>query len=212
MIFTISRLVSVGLSAGASKAALRSKLNPASPRCINIHSLSRPIRTTPRRLYTTTISAKSTGSLALAIILSGTSIALNALVLFGSSDTGSSNVTPPEAITDVVPIAPQVASEPPPTCNLVKALEELREQFPDSSVVSTDPDELYAYAQSAYSQFVGQCLICHNLPRTTRTNKIPFRRITALHRCTRSQYRRCRKGCKNIQQVFSSNCTILRGD
>jgi D-lactate dehydrogenase (cytochrome) len=210
MIFTISRLVSVGLSAGASKAALRS-LNPASPRCINIHSLSRPIRTTPRRLYTTTISAKSTGSLALAIVLGGTSIALNALVLFGSSGTGSSNATP-EAITDVVPTAPQTASEPPPTCNLVKALEELREQFPDSSVVSTDPDELYAYAQSAYSQFVGQCLICHNLPRTTRTNKIPFRRITALHRCTRSQYRRCRKGCKNIQQVFSSNCTILRGD
>lgn len=160
MMFTISRLVSVGLSAGASKAALRS-LNPASPRsrCINnIHSLSRPIRTTPRRLYTTTISAKSTVS-ALAIILGGTSIALNALVLFGLSDTGSSNAKS-EAITDVtVPTVPQVASEPPPTCNLVKALEELREQFPDSSVVSTDPDELYAYAQSAYSQFVGQFVL-----------------------------------------------------
>ncbi|OAX43448.1 hypothetical protein K503DRAFT_681190 [Rhizopogon vinicolor AM-OR11-026] len=125
-----------------------------SPRCINIHSLSRPIRAAPRRLYTTTATAKSTGSLVFAVIASGASIVLNAVVLFRSRDPddGSSNAIP-EAILDVVPTVPQTSSEP--ICNLVKALEELRAEFPDSSVVSTDPDELYAYAQSVYSQFVG---------------------------------------------------------
>jgi len=59
-----------------------------------------------------------------------------------------------EAVVDVVPSAPEAVPEP--LCNLGKALEELQAEFPDSSVVSTDPDELYAYAQSVYSQFVGQ--------------------------------------------------------
>lgn len=149
MTFTIARFVSLGLSAGASKASLRF-FAPASPRCINISSLSRPVRTSPHRSYTTTVStAKSFRSAAaVAVIVGGASL----LALARFRDTSSPNPTA-ETVVDVVPTTPQTGSEP--IRNFDKALEDLQAEFPDSSVVSTDPGELYAYAQSAYSQFVG---------------------------------------------------------
>lgn len=149
MTFTITRFVSLGLSAGASKTSLRF-FSPTSQRCINIHPFSNPIRTPPRRLYSTTTirTAKAFGSAAaVAVIVGGASL------FFGLArfrDTGTPNPTA-EAVVEV---ASQTGSEP--TRNFAKALEDLQAEFPESSIVSTDPSELYAYAQSAYSQFVGQ--------------------------------------------------------
>jgi D-lactate dehydrogenase (cytochrome) len=155
MTFTITRFVSLGLSAGASKTSLRF-FSSTSPRCINIHPFSRPIRTSPRRLYSTTTvrTAKAVGSaVAIAVIAGGASLFF---ALARSRDTGTPNPTE-EAVVEVVPTAPQTGSEP--TRNFTKALEDLQAEFPESSIVSTDPGELYAYAQSAYSQFVGQFTI-----------------------------------------------------
>lgn len=153
----IVRLVSPGLSAATSKASLRFFQSPASPRCINIHPFSRPITSRipcgPCRLYSTTTvrTAKSFGSaVAVAVIAGGASLFF---ALARSRDTGSSNPTT-EAAVDVVHTTPQTGSEPIP--NFAKALEDLQAEFPEPSIVSTDPDELYAYAQSAYSQFVGK--------------------------------------------------------
>jgi D-lactate dehydrogenase (cytochrome) len=129
-------------------------------------------------LYTTT-TAKSTGSLAFAIIATGASVVLNALVLFRSRETDSSNAIP-EAVLDV-PTAPE------PTCNLVKALEELQAEFPESSVVSTDPDELYAYAQSVYSQFVGQ-FVLFMLYKQPGPLWDLLRRIATFDCCSRTQH------------------------
>ncbi|KAG1838136.1 FAD-linked oxidase-like protein [Suillus subalutaceus] len=154
MTFTITRFVSLGLSARTSKASLR--LFPpasASPRCINIHPLSRPIKTPPtRRLYSTATvgTAKTFGSaVAVAVIAGGASLFL---ALARSRDTAPPNPTA-EAVVEVIPTPPQTGSEP--THNFAKALEDLQAEFPEYSIVSTDPGELYAYAQSAYSQFVG---------------------------------------------------------
>ncbi|KAG2143143.1 D-lactate dehydrogenase cytochrome oxidoreductase [Suillus cothurnatus] len=157
MTFTIARFVSLGLSAGTSRSSLRF-FHPAStsPRCINIHpKFSQPIRTPPRQLYSTTTvtgTAKSVGSaVAVAVIAGGASLFF---ALARYRNTASPNPTT-EAVTvaAVVPTAPQTVFQPP--CNFAKALEDLQAEFPESSIVSTDPGELYAYAQSAYSQFVG---------------------------------------------------------
>ncbi|KAG1874990.1 FAD-linked oxidase-like protein [Suillus subluteus] len=154
MTFTITRFVSLGLSARTSKASLRFfPPASASPRCINIHPLSRPIRTPPtRRLYSTATvgTAKTFGSaVAVAVIAGGASLFF---ALARSRDTAPPNPTA-EAVVEVIPTPPQTGSEP--THNFAKALEDLQAEFPESSIVSTDPGELYAYAQSAYSQFVG---------------------------------------------------------
>lgn len=153
MTFTITRFISLGLSARTSKVSLRFFPSAsASSRCINIHPFSRPIRTPPRQLYSTTTvrTAKSFGSaVAVAVIAGGASLFF---ALTRSRDTGPPNLTA-EAAVEIVPTAPQTGSEP--TGNFTKALEDLQAEFPESSVVSTDPGELYAYAQSAYSQFVG---------------------------------------------------------
>lgn len=151
MTFTITRFVSLGLSAGASKTSLRF-FSPTNPRCINIHPFSNPIRTPPRRLYSTTTirTTKAFGSAAaVAVIAGGASLFFT---LARSQDTGTPNPTA-EAVVEIVPTIPQTGSEP--TRNFAKALEDLQAEFPESSIVSTDPSELYAYAQSAYSQFVG---------------------------------------------------------
>lgn len=152
MTFTITRFVSLGLSAGASKTSLRF-FPPTNPRCINIHPFSNPIRTPPRRLYSTTTvrTTKAFGSAAAVAVIAGGASLFFALAR--SQDTGTPNPTP-EAVVEVVPTIPQTGSEP--TRNFAKALEDLQAEFPESSIVSTDPSELYAYAQSAYSQFVGQ--------------------------------------------------------
>ncbi|KAG2346565.1 hypothetical protein BDR05DRAFT_959494 [Suillus weaverae] len=150
MTFTITRFVSLGLSAGASKASLRF-FSPASPRCINTRPFSRPIRTPHRRLYSTTTirTAKFFGSAAAGVVIAG---GASLFALARSRDTGSPNPIV-EAVVEVIPTAPQTGSEP--IRNFAKALEDLQAEFPESSIVSTDPGELYAYAQSAYSQFVG---------------------------------------------------------
>lgn len=151
MTVAVTRFVFLGLSAGASKSSLRF-FPPASPRCVNTHPFSRPIKTHSRRLYSATAprTAKSFGSaVAVAVIAGGASL----FALARSRDTGSSNPTA-KAIVEAVPTALQTGSEPVP--NFSKALEDLQAEFPESSIVSTDPSELYAYAQSAYSQFVGQ--------------------------------------------------------
>ncbi|KAH7922547.1 FAD-binding domain-containing protein [Leucogyrophana mollusca] len=43
----------------------------------------------------------------------------------------------------------------PKVANFIRAIEELHEAFPEPSIVSTDANELYAYAQSSYSQIPG---------------------------------------------------------
>lgn len=152
MTFTVVRPVFPGLSVGTSKASLRFLQASASPRCINI---SRPITSRipsgPRRLYSTSTvrTAKFFGSaVAVAVIAGGASLFFT---LARSRDAGPPNPTR-EGAVDVAPTT-QTGSEPIP--NFAKALEDLQAEFPEPSIVSTDPNELYAYAQSAYSQFVG---------------------------------------------------------
>ncbi|EGO19916.1 hypothetical protein SERLADRAFT_373977 [Serpula lacrymans var. lacrymans S7.9] len=62
----------------------------------------------------------------------------------------------PSPINDLsLPAIHQPPIDTPPTSNFSLAIDDLRAAFPHLSIVSTDPNELYAYAQSTYSQIPG---------------------------------------------------------
>ncbi|KAH7915577.1 FAD-linked oxidase-like protein [Hygrophoropsis aurantiaca] len=150
MTFTISRLFSLTLAKRLGQSVPRPQAS-SGPGCINTCRPLKSRQTTSKRPYSTMVARPSGSLVSFALVASGASIC-SAVAGYWGAFRGAENQG--KLITETLPTI-QRDFESPKIANFVKAIEELREAFPEPSKVSTSKGDLYAYAQSSYSQIQG---------------------------------------------------------
>jgi hypothetical protein len=146
-----SRLSPVGFAMAIRRLAIASQ--PASRMC----TITRPrLMSSGSSAYGTQLRpSRPSRTWFRACLIGGVSLSIALVGVFHGSPAASETQSPVDSTKDV---------ESRTVPNFTAAIQALQEEFPDHGVVSTDPNELFAYAQSSYSQVPGRFCLQRELP------------------------------------------------